>query len=91
MGKAAPPAPAVYPSLSPVEFKLLFTPQERVAIRTERLEDPVLDDIYSILEDPRLTHVNLNLQSTRDALSYLESKGLITEQRRAQILTGEPI
>lgn len=77
------------PKVSPVEFKLLFTPAERVAIKAARATDPVIDDFFEIVEDPRLSHVNLGLQSTQDALAYLETKGLITAERRIQILAGQ--
>ena len=83
------PAPTESPKVSPVEFKLLFTAGERVAIKAARASDPVIDDFLSIIEDPRLTHVNLGLQSTQDALGYLETKGLITDARRVQILAGQ--
>ena len=83
------PAPTESPKVSPVEFKLLFTPQERVAIKAARATDPVIDDFYDIVEDPRLTHVDLGLQSTQDALGYLETKGVITDARRVQILAGK--
>ena len=83
------PAPTESPKVSPVEFKLLFTPQERVAIKVERGNDPMIDDFFGIIEDPRLTHINLGLQSTQDALGYLETKGLITDARRVQILAGK--
>ena len=83
------PAPTESPKVSPVEFKLLFTAGERVAIKAARASDPVIDDFLSIIEDPRLTHVNLGLQSTQDALGYLETKGVITDARRVQILAGQ--
>ena len=83
------PAPTESPKVSPVEFKLLFTAGERVAIKAARASDPVIDDFLSIIEDPRLTHVNLGLQSTQDALGYLETKGVITDARRVQILAGK--
>lgn len=83
-------APAVeYPKVSPVEFKLLFTPQERVAIKAARATDVVIDDFFDIVEDPRLTFVDLGLQSTQDALSYLVQQGLLTVERRQQILAGQ--
>lgn len=84
-GPVAPPAPFL-PKVSPVEFKLLFTSAERVAIKAST--DPVVLDFFSIVEDQRLTHVDLALQSTQDALSYLESKALIAVGRKAAILTG---
>ena len=84
-----PETPAAFPKVSPVEFKLLFTPQERVAIKAERGNDPMIDDFFGIIEDPRLTYVDLGLQSTQDALGYLETKGFITDARRVQILAGK--
>jgi len=82
-----PPAP-VPPKVSPVEFKLLFTAQERVAIKAST--DAIVQDFFSIVEDPRLTHVDLALKSTQDALSYLEALSLIAEGRKDEILTGVP-
>lgn len=83
------PAPTEAPKISPVEFKLLFTSQERVAIKAARATDPVIDDFYDIVEDPRLTHVDLGLQSTQMALGYLAQQGLLTEARMAEILQGQ--
>lgn len=76
------------PIISPVEFKLLFTPQERMAIIAERANDPILDDLFSILDDVRLKEINLNLESNKAVMAYLESKGLITAERKAEIMTG---
>ena len=84
-----PETPTAFPKVSPVEFKLLFTAQERVAIKAERGNDPMIDDFFGIIEDPRLTYVDLGLQSTQDALGYLETKGFITYARRVQILAGK--
>lgn len=81
----APPAP----KLSPVEFKLLFTPQERIAIKAARLTDPVLADGYEILEDPRLTQVDLGLGSVRDLINYMVGIDLLTPARRDQVLSGQ--
>ena len=74
--------------VSPVQFKLLFTPAERVAIQAARASDPVIEDFMAIVEDPRLTHVDLGLKSTREALAYLSAQGLITEERVPAILSG---
>jgi len=87
-----PEAPAPLPRVvivSPVEFKLLFTAQERVAIKTARTTDPVVDDFFSIVDDLRLTQVNLSLASIQQALGYLASLNLLTPDRVAEILTGE--
>ncbi|MBX9900805.1 MAG: hypothetical protein K2Y28_08485 [Burkholderiaceae bacterium] len=84
-----PPPPATtYLVVSPIEFKLLFTAPERVAIKNS--VDPVVQDFFSIIDDPRLTKVELGLQSTQDALLYLVSKNLITAARRTQIMAGIP-
>ena len=48
-----PETPAAFPKVSPVEFKLLFTAQERVAIKAERGNDLMIDDFFGIIEDPR--------------------------------------
>lgn len=72
--------------VTPPEFKLLFTAAERVAIKAST--DPVVQDFFSIIEDPRLTYVDLGLQSTKDALEYLRTKNLITKTRKDDILTG---
>lgn len=84
-------------TVSPVEFKLLWTPQERVAIKTLKSTDPVIEDFYELIEDPRLKEVNLSLQSTQQAVDYLLFKlveaGTITESqvadRREAILSGK--
>ena len=82
-----PPAP-VPPKVSPVEFKLLFTPQERIAIRTAQATDPVIDDFMDIIEDPRLTVVDLGLGSTQSGIDYLISEGIVEAARKEEILSG---
>lgn len=79
---------ATYAKVSPVEFMLLFTAQERVAIKASRTTDPVIDDFMDIIEDPRLTHVDLGLASTQEALDYLTTASKIAAGRKAEILTG---
>lgn len=74
--------------VSPVEFKLLFTAAERVAMKLVRATDPVIDDFFDIVEDPRLTHVNLSLSSTIAAVGYLETVRLIAPGRKEEILSG---
>lgn len=82
------PVPAEAPKVSPVEFKLLFTSPERVAIKAARATDAVIDDFYDIVEDPRLTFVDLGLQSTKDAIAYLQAKNLLTAARATAVLAG---
>jgi len=85
------PTPAPAPKVSPIEFKLLFTAPERVAIKAARASDPMVDDFMDIVEDPRLTHVDLGLQSTQDAVAYLAAQGLIGPDRVPQVLSGQII
>ena len=82
------PTPSEATKVSPVEFKLLFTSQERVAIKAARATDQVIDDFFEIVEDPRLTQVDLGLKSTRDAIGYLAAQNLITAERATEILAG---
>ena len=82
------PTPSEATKVSPVEFKLLFTSAERVAIKAARATDQVIDDFYDIVEDPRLTNVDLGLKSTRDAIGYLAAQNLITAERATEILAG---
>lgn len=81
------PAP-VYPKVSPVEFKMLFTSMERVAIRTARATDPTVDDFFDLVEDPRLSYVDLALPSVQGALHYLAATQLIADARIPEILSG---
>lgn len=83
-----PVARVIYPTLSPIQFKLLFTSQERIAIKASRTTDPILEDAYEILDDPRLTVVDMGLESTRNLIYYLVQKTLITPERSVQILLG---
>lgn len=86
---APTPDPVVIPpKVSPIEFRLLFTPAERVAINTAKTDDAVLTDFFSIVDDPRLTFVDLGLQSTQDAIAYLVAKELLTQERASEVLTG---
>jgi hypothetical protein len=80
--------PTVYPKISPVEFKLLFTGPERIAIRIAGETDELIKDFYEIIDDPRLKEVNLGLQSTQDGIGYLALQGLIAPERIPEILTG---
>ncbi|WP_395175821.1 hypothetical protein [Roseibium alexandrii] len=83
--------------VSPVEFKMLFTSAERIAINGRRKDTStenetvkaVLDDWYSIVDDPRLSAVNLQLQSTIDGVNFLVTIGILTAERATQVLAGE--
>ena len=78
---SAPPAPEPQPEptpepakVSPIEFKLLWRPTERVNLRTLRETDPFLEDLWELVEDPRITQVDLGLTSTQQAVTYAVQK-----------------
>jgi len=81
--EVAPVAPKTT-ELSPIEFKLRFTAPERVAIYQST--DLIVKDFVSLLDDVRLTKVDLTLQANIDALGYLASLHLIAPERIAEIL-----
>ena len=85
---SAPVAPEKVTRVSPIEFKLLFTTMERIAITAATPTDPVLTDFFSLIDDPRLQFVNLDLISTQQAIGYLAQQGLIAADRIAVILAG---
>ena len=70
--------------LSPIAFKLRFTPQERVTIYAST--DAMVKDFISILDDTRLQTIDLTLQSTLDAVNYLAQIDLISTTRKTEIL-----
>lgn len=91
---AATPAAATIPRktvVTPPEFLLLFTASERIAIRTARASDPVVADWLAILEDPRLSEVDVSRPATLDGLAYLAANDLITQARAAEIALGAPL
>ena len=81
------PVPA-YPKVTPVQFKMLFTSPERVAIKAARATDPVGDDLWELVEDPRMEYVDFGLKSVRDSIEYLATAGLIAPERVAEIISG---
>lgn len=77
--------------VSPIQFKMLFTSAERVSIQPLKQTDDIIKDWFEILDDPRLTHVDLSLKSTQDGLSYLVALGIITEIRKQEIISNTQI
>lgn len=86
--------PIATKKVTPVEFKLLFTGTERVAIK--KSTDPLVQDFFELVENQRIVNaadanrgtIDLGLQSTQEALGYLELKGLIGAGRAVQIMMG---
>ena len=84
-----PPEPEkVYPKVSPLEFKMLFTVLERIAIKEAKATDEILQDGFEILDDPRLTVVDLGLESTRGFIDYMATLELVTTERADEIKSG---
>ena len=69
------------------EFKLLFTAQERIAIKQARNTDSLLQEYYEVLDDPSVISIDLNLQSTKDLVALLITKNLLTQQRANEVLS----
>ena len=84
----APEPEKVYPKLTPLEYKMLFTVQERIAIKEAKVTDEILQDGFEILEDPRLTVVDLGLASNHGFIDYMVTLGLVTTERADEIKSG---
>ena len=84
----APEPEKVYPKVTPLEFKMLFTSQERIAIKEAKVTDEILQDGFEILEDPRLTVVDLGLASNHGFIDYMVTLGLVTTERADEIKSG---
>ena len=78
---------------TPPQFMLLLTLMERVYIRAARDTNLVVDDLLRMLEDPRLTVVELVDPSIIEALNYMTTTTpqLLTPARVARILTGQGV
>lgn len=75
---------------TPPEFLLLLTLQERVAIRAAGPTDVVVEDILRMLDDPRVTFIDLKNPSVIEAVNYLATTEppLLTIERATQVLSG---
>ena len=74
--------------LSPAQFKMCFTAAERIAVKNLLATDAVLADAYSVLDDPRLTTVDLSLASNQAMIDYLVTLAVLTAERAAQVKAG---
>ncbi len=77
--------------VSPVQFKTLFTSAERIAIRALKSTDPVVYDFFDILDDPRCTKIEMTAPSTREALAYFVSLGVLVDTRVDEILSAKVV
>ena len=82
-----PPEPHYETRIGKAEFLMLFTSEERVAIRAERNNDPIVSDFFSVLEISEF--IDVKEDTTINGVNYLASKNLLTPQRAAAILKGK--
>lgn len=76
---------------TPPEFLLLLTLTERAAIREAGATDPVVADLLSMINDSRLTYVDLANVSVQEAVLYMTGKpALLTKDRAERVLSGLP-
>lgn len=84
----------VPPTVDVISFKLLHTSLERITARELRATDPVIDDFWAILDDPRTENVVMALPSIQQAIEYtltaINAAGvpIDVEARKAAILSG---
>lgn len=87
-----PEVPAEVGNLAPAppEFLLLLTLQERVAIRAAGATDLVVEDILKMLDDPRVTFIDLANPSVIEALTYLSTTEppMLAPERVSRVLSG---
>ena len=86
-GPPKPPEPRYETRIGKAEFLMLFTSEERVAIRAERDNDPVINDFFLVLEISEF--IDVKEDTTINGVNYLASKNLLTPQRAAAILKGK--
>jgi len=75
--------------LNVAEFKARFTSAERIALKTAKATDAVIDDFFDIIDDQRLTTVDLRSDLIVDAVKYMVSKDFLT-QARANVIASIP-
>lgn len=81
--------------LSPPEYLLQYTAEERVAIRkaakeSEHPAQAFLADWLEIINDPRLTTIDVSLPQTRAGHDALVATGFLSAERKAEIEAGVP-
>ena len=73
--------------LSPIALKMLFTAQERVALK--KSTDDLVIDMLDLLNDPKLRLITMS--HITDMIKYLEAKNIIGSGRAAEILAGKQL
>lgn len=76
---------------SPMEFLLLLSLAEQAAIRAAAPTDAQVSILVSMVDDTRLTYVDLAHPTVVEAIKYLAGKpALLTADRAARVLAGLP-
>lgn len=76
---------------SPMEFLLLLTLAEQAAIRAAAPNDAQVSILVSMVDDSRLTFVDLTHPTVIEAIEYLAGKpGLLSVERSVRVLCGLP-
>lgn len=88
-----PPAPAPVPPVNNtvytrLEFLFLFTPEEVIAVQNAALTDPSVA-YYNYMINAVVTLL-LSDQTVINGVNMLAAQGVITPERAAQILAGNP-
>jgi len=88
----APPEPTPVPPPAPeytrLAFLFLFTPEEVIAIQTASLTNDAVA-YYNYMINAVVT-LQLTDQTVIDGVNMLATQGVITPERAAQILAGDP-
>jgi len=67
------------------QFNLLLTSAERVAAKALKATDPVVSDMFDLLDDVRTTHILLDLPDVATMLDHLATVNILTAERINQI------
>jgi hypothetical protein len=78
------PRPVEAVMLTEFQFKARLTADERIAIRDAAKTDPYVDDFLDLLASA--DEVNLRDDLVINAVGYLAMRGLLTEERAAEVL-----
>lgn len=75
-----------FPEWTAFEFLMRFTAQEREDIRSLAKSDPILADFLQLSQAAQT--ISAGNQMTIDGMAYLVTIGILTEQRKQEILNA---
>ena len=79
-------SPVAEMKVTKLAFKMRFTDVERKAIRFASKSDADIEDFWDLVEDAN--YIDLSLSPTINGVQFLETGGLLTAGRAAEILTN---